>query len=424
MSAATPVNSRRAPLAGVRVVDMTIWMAGSIAGMLLADLGADVVKIESASGDPTRGHVAPTAGRAAEGADAGTSLSYSACNRNKRSMALDLKDPDDREVLSGLLAKADVFVTNLSGPTLRKFGVDEAALRDRYPNLVYARAAGLGVRGPRSDDLAQDMTGMAYAGMLFTMSPDPEEPFAPPGAMNDVLTGTMVAFGILAALAQRSQTGAGTSVSGSLLQTSLWSQMLLVGSAANTAGASTSGRPRRDPRNAALNQYRAGDGKWIAIAAINARAWPVFLAATELEHLEKDPRFGSYGLAVENASALRPILDQHFGTRPASQWLDRLRASGVWCGPVNTIEDVLTDDHVRSEGYLATLTDGATTVSMPFTLHDYAIPLIAGPALDADRGSILDDWKIGVAPSADWGDLESGDGANIRRHRPGTEQLP
>jgi crotonobetainyl-CoA:carnitine CoA-transferase CaiB-like acyl-CoA transferase len=378
----------------VRVVDLSIWMAGSIAGMLLADLGADVVKIEGPSGDPARGHVAPTAGAA--GDMAGTSLSFTACNRNKRSMVLDLGTPDDRGVLDELLARADVFVTNLSGPTLRKLGVDEKSLTAAHPSLVYARAAGLGTVGPHADDLAQDMTGMAYGGMLFTMSPDPDEPFAPPGAMNDVLTGTMVAFGVLAALAARERTGRGGVISGSLLQTSLWSQLLLLGSVANTTGGATAGRARRNPRNALLNQYRAADGKWIAVAAINPRAWPAFVDAAKLDNLvATDPRFATFADALAHAGDLRKVLDEHFVTHPAAYWLERFASHGVWSGPVNHLDDVLVDEHVEAENYLATLSDGVRTVTMPFLLSDWAVPQVAGPALGADRDDVLRDWLGG-----------------------------
>src|ERR1700722_13634814 len=192
---------------------MTIWMAGAISGMLLADLGADVVKVESPNGDPTRSHTAPTAGTAT-GAQAGTSISYSTCNRNKRSIALDLGSVPDREVFDQLIAAADVFVTNMSPATIRKLHLDEASLHARNPSLVYAYGSGLGPKGPRANDLAQDMTGMAYAGMLFTVSPDPGEPFAPPGAMNDVITGTYLFGGILAALMRRATTGRGETVTG------------------------------------------------------------------------------------------------------------------------------------------------------------------------------------------------------------------
>jgi crotonobetainyl-CoA:carnitine CoA-transferase CaiB-like acyl-CoA transferase len=389
----TPGGERPGPLAGIHVVDMTIWMAGAVSGMLLADLGADVVKVEGRRGDPTRSHTAPTAG-AAVGPPARTSVSYSACNRNKRSIALDLGDDADREVFNRLIGAADVFVSNLSPATISKLGIDEASLRERNPSLVYAHGSGLGPAGPRAGDLAQDMTGMAYAGMLFTMSPDPDEPFAPPGAMNDVITGTYLFAGILAALMRRAATGRGETVTGSLLQSALWTQALLVGSAANTVGASTSGRPRTAPRSALVNQYRAADGRWIAVAAINERAWAAFVAGARIEHLAADPRFASYAAALAHAAELRAALDEHFATKTAGYWLGRLREHGVWCGPVNHVEDVLDDEHVAANGYLTTLDDGLRTVSMPFTLSDFELPLAGGPALDADREAILNDWGV------------------------------
>ncbi len=358
-----------APLAGLRVIDMTIWMAGPVTGMLLADLGADVVKVESAVGDPTRAHVAPTAG---ESSGTGTSISYATFNRNKRSITLDLGAPADRELFDRLIDRADVFITNLSSSTVAKLGIDEETLHARNPRLVHVRGAGLGTTGPRANDLAQDMTGMAYAGMLFTLSPDPEQPFAPPGALNDVITGTYLVGGVLAALIRRSRTGRGETVTGSLLQSALWTQVGLVGSVANTVGASTNGRPRTDPRNPMLNQYRCADGRWIAVAAINARAWDAFVAGAEIETLVTDPRFGTFDAALANSQAMREALDRHFATAPAEHWLHRLREHGVWCGPANHLEDVLTDAHVAAEGYLTALDDGRRTVAMPFTLDGYA----------------------------------------------------
>ena len=393
MSDGTPLEPRSGPLAGIRVVDMTIWMAGAISGMLLADLGADVVKVESLNGDPTRSHTAPTAGTAT-GVQAGTSISYSTCNRNKRSIALDLGSVPDREIFDQLIAAADVFVTNMSPATIRKLHLDEASLHARNPSLIYAYGSGLGPKGPRANDLAQDMTGMAYAGMLFTLSPDPGEPFAPPGAMNDVITGTYLFGGILAALMRRAKTGRGETVTGSLLQSALWTQTLLVASVANTAGSSTQGRPRTEPRNALLNQYQAGDGKWIAIAAINACAWDAFVAGAQIEYLLQDPRFASYADTLAHASDMRVALDQHFATQPVGYWLTRLREHGVWCGPVHHLEDAIDDEHIAANGYLTTLNDGLRTVSLPFTLSDFELPLAAGPALDRDRESILRDWAV------------------------------
>jgi CoA:oxalate CoA-transferase len=375
------------------VVDMTIWMAGAISGMLLADLGADVVKVEGPNGDPTRSHVAPTAGHTPV-VRAGPSISYSTCNRNKRSIALDLGSATDREVFDQLIAAADVFVSNLSPATVRKLRIDETSLHARNPSLVYAYGSGLGPEGPRAADLAQDMTGMAYAGMLFTLSAISGEPFAPPGAMNDVITGTYLFGGILAALMRRAKTGRGETVTGSLLQSALWTQTLLVGSVANTTGSSAAGRPRSEPRNALVNTYQAGDGKWIAIAAINARAWDAFVAGAQIEYLLEDPRFASYADALVHASDMRAALDQHFATQSAGYWLARLRAYGVWCGPVHHLQDAITDEHVAANGYLTTLSDGLRTVGLPFTLSGFEQPLAAGPVLDGDREAVLRDWGI------------------------------
>ncbi len=376
------------------MLDLTIWMAGPVTGALLADLGADVVKIESRNGDPTRAHVAPTAGAEPGGGRSGVSISYSTFNRNKRSIALDLSAPDDRATFDRMLERADVFITNMSPATISKLHLDAAELIAGNPRLVYALGSGLGSRGPRAGDLAQDMTGMAYGGMLFTLSPDPDEPFAPPGALNDVITGTYLLSGVLAALLRRERTGRGGVVTGSLLHTALWTQLGLIGSLANTSGASITGRPRTGPRNALLNQYRAADGKWIAVAAINARAWDSFVAGAEIGHLVADPRFATYAAVQANTAAMRVELDRHFATRPAAYWLDRLRAHGVWSGPANHLDDVLTDEHIAANGFLPTLDDGLRTVAMPFTLDGYQPPLAAGPALDADRAAILRDWQI------------------------------
>jgi crotonobetainyl-CoA:carnitine CoA-transferase CaiB-like acyl-CoA transferase len=386
-------NQKPGPLVGVRVVEMSIWMAGSVAGMLLADLGADVVKVESRNGDPTRNHVASTAGSQADEPDM-ESITYSTCNRNKRSISLDAASEPDRQVLNDLLRKSDVFLTNLSPATIRKLGIDEDTVRKINPGLVYAQSAGLGTVGPRADDPAQDMTGMAYAGMLFTMSSRPGEPFCPPGAVNDVLTGTMVAFGIVAALMRRRETGAGESVSGSLVQTALWSQMLLLGSLANTEGAEVQGQPREDPRIPTLNQYKAGDGRWIAVAAINERAWPALVGALGPDPIFSDERFASFPAMMRNRQAMRVELDRIFATRTAAAWLEHLRSLGVWCGPVNELGDVLVDQHIAENKYLTKLSDGRRTVRMPFDLIGYTPRTAAGPPLDSGRDSVLSDWGV------------------------------
>src|ERR1700733_14159674 len=387
---AAPRHGGRRPLEGIRVVELTVWLSGPISGMLLADLGADVVKVESPSGDPARSHRAPTAG---DTPDRPVSVSYDICNRNKRSIALDLGLPKDREVFKALIREADVFITNLTLRAARKLGVDERAVHAVNNKVIYAHAGGFGHRGPLADQPVQDMTGMAYSGMLFTMSSQPGVPFAPPGATNDVSTGTALAFGILAALLERNRTDEGQTVRSSLVLTSLWTQMQLVGSAANTVGATVTGRPQDNPRSPVLNQYLCSDGRWIAIAVVTARDWKPFLRAVGLTVDALPPGVASYAGAVAYARVVREFLDACFAGRPSTEWLEMLSAEKLCCSPVNTIEDALVDDNIAENGYLATLEDGTVTVAMPFQLDGLEPPLRAGRHLDQDGPAIRDELR-------------------------------
>src|SRR5712664_795245 len=226
----------RGPLQGIRVIDLTVWMSGAIGAMLLGDLGADVIKVEGPTGDPVRRYV-PIGATDGASAPGGVNYAYALCNRNKRQVRLDLRDPAGRERLYELVRDADVFITSMQAQTLVSLGADEESIKSVSPAIVYVRAGGLGHTGPRANDRCQDMLGMAYAGLLFTLSPEPDEPFAPPGAINDVLTGTMLAFGILASLLRRQQSGGGEgggeTVHASLLHTALWTQLIQLGTAAN-----------------------------------------------------------------------------------------------------------------------------------------------------------------------------------------------
>ena len=259
------------PLQGIRVIDLTIWMSGAIASMLLGDLGADVIKVEGPSGDPVRRYV-PIGQTGSADTPGGVNYAYAQCNRNKRQVTLDLRDPAGRERLYELVQDADVFITSMQAETLVALGADEDSIKSVNPAVVYARAGGLGAAGPRANDRCQDMLGMAYAGLLFTASPEPDEPFAPPGATNDVLTGTMTAFGVLAALLQRQQSGTGETVHTSLLQTALWTQLIQFGTVANAPQLLLPAKSRRNPRSPGVNQYKCSDGRWIAVAAVTADA--------------------------------------------------------------------------------------------------------------------------------------------------------
>ena len=377
------------PLQGIRVIDLTIWMSGAIASMLLADLGADVIKIEGPTGDPVRRYV-PIGLTESADTPGGVNYAYALCNRNKRQVRLDLRDPADRDRLYELVRGADVFVTSMQAETLLALGVDEESIKSVNPAVVYARAGGLGHAGPRANDRCQDMLGMAYAGLLFTASPEQDEPFAPPGATNDVLTGTMTAFGVLAALMHRQQSGTGETVHTSLLHTALWTQLIQFGTVANAPQLLLPARSRREPRSPGVNQYKCSDGRWIAVAAVTADAWARFVKALDLDVV--DPEAGgelSYAEVLAHASRMRGVLDDHFAERPRSCWLERLKAAGIWCTPVNTLADVMDDEQVNANGYLSTLDDGLRTLTMPFTLAGYQAPTRAARRPGEDDDAVL-----------------------------------
>jgi crotonobetainyl-CoA:carnitine CoA-transferase CaiB-like acyl-CoA transferase len=382
------------PLAGIRVIDLTVWMSGAIGAMLLGDLGADVIKVEGPTGDPIRRYV-PIGATGSATAPGGVNYAYALCNRNKRQVTLDLRDPGDRGRLYRLVGDADVVITSMRAGTLVALGIDEESIKAVNPSVVYARAGGLGHTGPHAADRCQDMLGMAYAGLLFTTSPEPGEPFAPPGAINDVLTGTMLSFGITAALLGRErsrggETGGGETVQASLLHTALWTQLIQLGTAANAPQVLVPPRSRRDPRSPGVNQYKCSDGRWIAVAAVTADAWDRLTSALDLRFT--DPETGgplSYAGVLARAGEVREALDGHFAKQTLGYWLGRLEAAGVWCTPVNTLSDVMTDEQVRANKYLSTLDDGLRTVAMPFTLGGYRAPVRAARRQGQDDAEVL-----------------------------------
>jgi crotonobetainyl-CoA:carnitine CoA-transferase CaiB-like acyl-CoA transferase len=382
----------KGPLQGIRVIDLTIWMSGSIGAMLLGDLGADVIKVEGPTGDPVRRYV-PIGATQSASAPGGVNFAYALCNRNKRQVTLDLRDPGDLGRLHELIRDADVVITSMRADTLAALGIDEDSVKAVNPSVVYAQAGGLGHTGPRAADRCQDMLGMAYAGLVFTASPEQDEPFAPPGAMNDVLTGTMVAFGVLAALLRREQAGGGQTVHASLLHTALWTQLIQLGTVANAPQVLVPPRSRREPRSPGVNQYLCSDGRWIAVAAVTADAWARFTQALGLGPADfTDPETAeplSYAGVLAHAGEACEVLDEYLAKQPRSHWLARLEAAGVWCTPVNTLTDVLTDEQVGANGYLSTLDDGLRTVAMPFTLAGYEAPTRAARRQGEDDAEVL-----------------------------------
>jgi crotonobetainyl-CoA:carnitine CoA-transferase CaiB-like acyl-CoA transferase len=282
----------RLPLGGIRVLDLTIWVQGPLASMMLADLGAEVIKIEKpGQGDFAREAVSMF-GQPQKFAD-GRSLMFEIANRNKKAVAIDLRQPEGQQVFYRLVEPADVVVTNLHPNTLREFRVDRKTLLAIEPDLIYAHATGFGPQGPHAEDPCQDTVGMARSGFMFSTPTAEGAPTYPPGALSDILSGTMLGFGVLAALLARERSGVAQAVWSSQLSAMMWLQYYNVAQVANM-GADFAPFARTAVANPLMNVYRCADGLWIACGmAVAQRFWPDFCAVMGLPELEHDARFAT-----------------------------------------------------------------------------------------------------------------------------------
>ncbi|HZG90491.1 MAG TPA: CoA transferase [Pseudonocardia sp.] len=320
------------PLAGLVVADFSRILAGPYATMLLADLGATVVKVEGpGSGDDTRTWVPPTA------AD-GTASYYLSINRNKRSVVLDLTDEDDAELARRLAARADVLVENFKPGGLTRFGLDHAAVSAVNPRIVYCSISGFGTAGGAALP-GYDLLVQAVSGLMSLTGDQDGPPYRAGVAVFDVITGLHAAVAVLAALNHRERTGEGQLVETNLLSAAL--SGLVNQTSAVLAGGVVPGRLG----NAHLSLFPyeplpTGDGELIVIAA-NDHQFRRLATALGAPELLADPRFGSMADRNAHRDDLRPLLLARLATKTAQQWFDILAPAGVPCGPINTIDDGL-----------------------------------------------------------------------------------
>jgi crotonobetainyl-CoA:carnitine CoA-transferase CaiB-like acyl-CoA transferase len=357
-------------LAGIRVLDMTIWQQGTSCSAMLADLGADVVKIEEpVRGDPGRGlHRIEQAG--------GLSGYFQALNRGKRSLALDLKHPQGRDVFLRLARTADVFLSNFRPGVCERLGIGYDELRAANPRIVYARASGYGPHGPDAEAGAFDILGQARGGLMaVTGEPDgaPKNAGAP---IADQVGGILAAFGILAALLARQRTGEGQQVDVSLLGSVMALQSF------NITNYLFSGElPRRFPRAGFTpfwNAYRGSDGRYFAVGMLLNRGWPEVCEVIGRLELLDDERFASYRSRVAgHAPELIAILDEAFAQRPADDWVRLLNERGIYSARVQDYEEIARDPQVLANGYIAEVPrpDGA-----PLRMVTTPVQLSATPA--------------------------------------------
>jgi crotonobetainyl-CoA:carnitine CoA-transferase CaiB-like acyl-CoA transferase len=347
---------------GVRVVELAQWVFVPVAGTLLADWGADVVKVEHPSGgDGYRGLVLPGSGSSP------VNYAMEMVNRNKRSVALDLKSDDGRAVLLRLVETADVFLTNFLPSVLERLGLGVDALRAVNPGLVYARGHGYGVRGPDADTPAYDSTSFWARGAIEeTIAPQGlAEPIPQRGAVGDRYAGTQLAFGIAGALLRRARTGEGSVVDVSLLGTALW----MIGSDALSAlqGVYRQSPPLGEPRTTLPNplaaNYRCADGRWLMICCLQSdKYWADLCTLLDRADLLADERFADAPGRTDHTAALVAELEAAFAARPLDAWRGPLDAARIPWGPYQRIDELLADPAVVANGYIGTVErpDGTT----------------------------------------------------------------
>jgi crotonobetainyl-CoA:carnitine CoA-transferase CaiB-like acyl-CoA transferase len=361
------------PLKGIRIIDWTIWQQGPVATTMLADLGAEVIKLEERErGDPGRGIFA-VAGQATD--RSGRNFYFEANNRHKKSIALDLKRPEAREIVCRLAACSDVFVQNFRKGVAKRLGLDYESLREHNPRLIYATASGYGPEGPDSAEPSFDYLGQARSGIMNAIGAPGSEPSYIFGGVADQMGAIMLAYGVLAALLARERSGVGQMVDASHLGSMIALQGLNV-SARTFMGMELARNSRTEAFNPLWNHYRCADGKWICLGMLQAdRYWKDFCTALGLGELVDDPRFKDIRSRGQNAAALVEILDRRFAERPRDEWMRILKAGGDFIYTiVNSVSDLPDDPQVRSNEYIVDyehpVLGGIQLVGLPVRLSE------------------------------------------------------
>lgn len=348
------------PLAGVRVVELAHWMAGPLAGGLLADWGADVLKVEPPGGEPMRTIFSRM------GARAGTpNAAFTLANRGKRAVVLDTKTADGHAAFERLLAQADVLLTNLRPDALQRMGLGAAAVRERHPRLVYCSVSAYGWGGPDQDRPGYDIA--AFYGRTGVAHEITTAGTAPPALLQgigDAFTAMTAATGILAALMERQRSGRGRFVEASLMRTGMWALGGELGQQA-LGGHPRPPRPREQSRTPMYNSYRTADDRWFFLVGVEARRHlPPVLRAIGREDLVDDERFRDARSIGSNAAELIGLFDAAFNSRPMAHWAQELDRHGVWWAPIQTPEEVLDDAQARAIGAWVEV-DGRKSVDAP-----------------------------------------------------------
>jgi len=351
-----------APLEGLTVLDLTRVLSGPYCTMLLADMGARVIKVEQpGKGDDTRAWGPPFL--------EGESAYFLSINRNKESVTVDFKRPEGRAILDQLLGRSDVLVENFRPGTLAKQGLDYSSIKSRFPRLVYCSVSGFGQTGPRRDEPGYDAV-MQGEGGLMSITGTPDGPPVRLGvAIADIVSGMFAAYGISMALFARERTGRGQEVDVAMLDAV---SALLTYQAGNyfASGKTPARLGNRHPSIAPYETFAASDGDFV-LAVGNDELWKKFCAVAGLD---AGDRFATNRQRVSDYDALRPIIAARLATRPRQHWIEGLTAAGVPCGSVRDLRELFDDPQIRAREMVAFVehqTIGALKVlGMPVKLSD------------------------------------------------------
>ncbi|MEQ9815048.1 MAG: CaiB/BaiF CoA-transferase family protein [Azospirillaceae bacterium] len=384
------------PLSHIRVLDLSRIMAGPWCGQILADLGADVIKVERAgTGDDTR-HWGPPYLHDRNGDPTAEAGYYLSVNRGKRSVELDLSTEEGRAVARALALRSDIVLENFKTGTLARFGLDYESLAAAKPDLVYCSITGFGATGPKARDAAYDFMIQGMGGLMSVTGPPDDAPGGGPQKVGvpivDIMTGMYAAIGVLAALSRRAETGRGDHIDLAMLDVSV---AMLANQAQNylVSGRVPERRGNRHPNIQPQNVYPVADGH-IVLAVGNDEQFRRFAETIGRPELGEDRRFASNPLRVENLAELERVIVDALADGTVDHWIGRLSDRGVPCGPINTIDRAMAEPQVVHRRMLRSLAHplAGTVSSVVSPLNFHEAPLVydrAPPLLGQHTAEVL-----------------------------------
>jgi crotonobetainyl-CoA:carnitine CoA-transferase CaiB-like acyl-CoA transferase len=340
------------PLKGIKVLDLTRVLAGPHATQILADLGAEVIKVERpGTGDDTRGWGPPYV-KDAQGNDTSESTYFAGCNRGKKSITLDLADPAGQERVRKLAGECDVLVENYKVGDLARHGLDYESMHKLYPELIYCSITGFGQTGPYAQRAGYDPIAQAMCGLMSVTGEPEDMPGTTPQrvgvAVVDLMAGQYSVIGILAALLHRSRTGEGQHIDIGLLDVGVAS-MANIASAYLGAGVASKRNGGVHPSVVPSQVFKCADG-YVIVAAANDAQFRKLCAAAGQPEIAQDERFATNSARVRNRELVAPVLERMFAQKPVAYWKEALPKAGVSCGPIYSIDQVFEDPQVRARG--------------------------------------------------------------------------